>query len=92
MTKAFAEEHGKLHATYHTQSEFFAEVFARYSLDRERAKKLCPQSVNIIDLILKEKGMIYNPETEPKVDASKLRELLEARMAADPVECAPDCW
>ena len=93
MEQAYIDEHTRFQRTYfHKQPEFFAEVFARYALDRARTLKLFPKSVAVLDTILRQKGILLNPERESLVDAGKLSEVLEKMMPPPPVTTEPDCW
>ena len=70
MEKAFLDEHKVFHQSYfHTQPEFFAEVFSMYSLDRARTFKRFPQTVGVLDSIMKKLRILGDPIQESIVDA-----------------------
>ena len=93
MEQAYIDEHRRFQRPYfHQQPEFFAEVFARYALDRTRTKKQFPKSVAVLDTILRQLGILSNPESESLVDAGRLSGVLERMMPPPPVTTEPDCW
>lgn len=53
LAAAFEKEHQRLPPYFHTKSEFFAEVFARYMLDPGRCQRMFPLAFQAIDPILK---------------------------------------
>ena len=93
MDTAFREEHKQFPDSYfHTQPEFFAEVFARYCLDRSRTFKVFPKTTIILDNILKAKGVLSSPESQSIVDSKLLADAHAYMMPPPPVTTLPDCW
>ena len=93
MEKAFLDEHKVFHQSYfHTQPEFFAEVFSMYSLDRARTFKRFPQTVGVLDSIMKKLRILDDPIQESIVDAKLLATVYEEMMPPPPVTSDPDVW
>ncbi len=81
FAEAFTQEHQKLPPYFHNQKEFIAEVFARYSLDKERTQREFPLAAAAFE----KTGL---PKTI--VDGKALNQLYQTMIAAAPVSAQPD--
>jgi hypothetical protein len=73
MIAAYAAEKGQLDQYFQNDAEeFVAEVFARYSLDRNRAAKKFPKAVAVFDKELKRLKILEKPEEVNLVDCQQL--------------------
>ena len=86
VVDAHKEEHLRFSRSYfHDISEFVAEVFAQYCLDRERAMKMFPKMCNVLDEEMKRLGILTDPASLPLVNAVKLKAAIEAMIHPPPI-------
>ena len=92
MIAACTAEKSQLRTYFHDPAEFVAEVFARYCLDRERAKKKFPKAVAVFDSAVKRLEILANPESTSLVDAKILDDATRMMLPPPPVVSNPDAW
>ena len=87
VVDAHKEEHLRFPpgSHFHDISEFVAEVFAQYSLDRGRAMKMFPKMCKVLDDEMKRLSILTDPASQPLVNAVKLKAAIEAMIHPPPI-------
>jgi SpoVK/Ycf46/Vps4 family AAA+-type ATPase len=89
VVDAHKDEASQLAAYFQDIPEFVAEVFARYSLDRDRTAKNFPKMTKVFDRVLQEKKVFPpSPPFPPLVDSRKLMAAIKAMVPSPLVDIA----